>query len=76
MEAIGVVTVLHTTNSQRCRADSMNFIIDWIRGVWEQESGPSPAFDKPVAENNRDRSSMADLVRILQAQDAEQALRD
>jgi hypothetical protein len=54
----------------------MNLIINWIRSVWEQEGGPLQALEYPLAESNRDRSSMADLVRILQAQDAEEAARD
>ena len=55
----------------------MNFIIHWIRSVWEQEGGSLQDFEEPLLESsNGDRSSMADFVRILQAQDAEEAARD
>jgi hypothetical protein len=51
----------------------MNFIIDWLKSVWEQQGGPFPALEEPVADSHRDRSSMAELVRILQAQDVQDA---
>jgi hypothetical protein len=43
-------------------------IADLLRRVW-QRGQPASNAQAPMMPDNRDRSSMADLVRILEAQD-------
>jgi len=45
----------------------MKQIADLVRRLWQSQ--PAPNFQMPIAADNRDRSSMADFVRILQAYD-------
>jgi hypothetical protein len=44
----------------------MKQIADLVRRLWQS---PESNFQMPITADNRDRSSMADLVRILQAYD-------
>jgi len=45
----------------------MKQITDLVRRLWQSQ--PAPNFQMPITADNRDRSSMADFVRILQAYD-------
>jgi len=45
----------------------MKQIADLVRRVWQSQ--PAPTFQMQLTPDNRDRSSMADFVRILQAYD-------
>jgi hypothetical protein len=49
------------------RVRAMKQIADLVRRLWQSQ--PAPHFQMPIAADNRDRSSMADFVRILQAYD-------
>jgi hypothetical protein len=45
----------------------MKQIADIVRRLWQSQ--PAPNFQMPITADSRDRSSMADFVRILQAYD-------
>jgi hypothetical protein len=45
----------------------MKQIADLVRRLWQSQ--PAPTFQMPTTADKRDRSSMADFVRILQAYD-------
>ncbi len=45
----------------------MKQIADLVRRLWQSQTAPN--FQMPITADNRDRSSMADFVRILQAYD-------
>jgi hypothetical protein len=45
----------------------MKQIADLVRRLWQSQ--PAPHFQTPITADKRDRSSMADFVRILQAYD-------
>jgi hypothetical protein len=51
-----------------CRECAMKYIADLLLRVW-QRSQPARNTQVAVMAENRDRSSMADFVRILQAYD-------
>lgn len=51
-----------------CREYAMKNIADFLLRVW-QRSQPASNTQVAVMAENRDRSSMADFVRILQAYD-------
>jgi len=53
----------------------MKTITDLLRRVL-QGSQPGPNAQTPMTTDHRDRSSMADFVRILQAQDRQQSDRN
>jgi hypothetical protein len=46
----------------------MKQVADFLRRVW-QGNRPASNIQIPMLSDHRDRSSMADFVRILQAQD-------
>ena len=54
-----------------CREYAMKNIADLLMRVW-QSSQPASNTQVAVMVENRDRSSMADFVRILQAYDQDQ----
>src|ERR1700730_816386 len=68
----GTVSVPATVG---CRAHVMKTITDLLRRVL-QGSQPGPNTQTPIMADHRDRSSMADFVRILQAQDRQQSDRN
>jgi hypothetical protein len=52
----------------------MKQIADFLRRVWQNQ--PASNNQIPMMADNRDRSSMADFVRILQSQDRDRPVRD
>ncbi|WGD50295.1 hypothetical protein QA641_32525 [Bradyrhizobium sp. CB1650] len=60
-----------STATVGCREYAMKYIADLILRVW-QRSHPTSNTQVAVMAENRDRSSMADFVRILQAYDQNQ----
>jgi hypothetical protein len=66
--AVPVISVHCTVG---CREFIMKNIADLLMRVW-QRSLPASDTQVAVMAENRDRSSMADLVRILQAYDQDQ----
>jgi hypothetical protein len=57
-----------STATVGCREYAMKDIADLLLWVW-QRSQPAPNTQIAVKAENRDRSSMADFVRILQMYD-------
>ena len=64
MEVLGTET-WSGRSSPPLRVRAMKQIADLVRRLWQSQ--PAPNFQMPI--DNRDRSSMADFVRILQAYD-------
>jgi hypothetical protein len=60
-----------STATVGCREYAMKNIADLLLRVW-QRSQPASNTQLAVMAENRDRSSMADFVRILQAYDQDQ----
>jgi hypothetical protein len=71
IERRGAAPVICVHSTVGCREYAMKNIADLLLRVW-QRSQPASNIQVAVMAENRDRSSMADFVRILRAYDQDQ----